>query len=126
VDAVNMQRIFRKLSVPHELRQASNGIVALDLIRKEPCFIPDVILLDWNMPVMDGAEFLKALRTDENLHRIPVYVLSTSDYPPDIATAYEHNVAGYLVKPLSPSKFNAVIERLLNLWDICEFPSEDK
>jgi CheY-like chemotaxis protein len=125
IDAVNMQRIFRKLSVPHDLKYASNGKVALDMIRGDHGFIPDVILLDLNMPVMDGLEFLRELRTDSKMDGTLVYVLSTSDYPADISQAYAHHVAGYLIKPLSPSKFNALMERLILLWDINEFPSED-
>jgi CheY-like chemotaxis protein len=123
VDIVNMQRIFRKLSVPHQLKQASNGKVALEFIRKEPRFIPDVILLDLNMPVMDGLEFLQELRTDSSLDGILIYILSTSDYPHDISQAYAHHVAGYLIKPLSPSKFNAIVESLINVWSVNEFPS---
>lgn len=122
VDIVNLQRIFKKLEVPHELQQASNGHAALELMRAAPAFTPDVILLDLNMPILDGLGFLKELRSDPALQRITVFVLSTSDYPPDVATAYDHNVAGYLVKPLSPAKFTVVIERLLGLWAITEFP----
>lgn len=122
IDTLNMQRIFKKMDVPHRLLHASNGMEALELLRAEPHNRPNVILLDINMPAMNGLEFLKELRADPVLRPIMVFILSTSDYPRDVAIAYSHNVAGYLVKPTSSSKFSNIIESLLNLWAICEFP----
>lgn len=122
MDTLILQRLFKQLHVPHHLTQVSNGQAAMELMRSGDEFIPDVILLDLNMPVMDGWTFLEELRKDPKLHKILVFVFSTSDNPPDIELAYSYHVGGYMVKPLTFSKFKSVVEHLLNLWSMYEFP----
>jgi CheY-like chemotaxis protein len=121
VDVMNVQRSFRKNKVPHRLQIANDGLQALEMLRNNVTAIPQVILLDINMPRMGGLEFLRELRSDPRLHSIAVFIMSTSDNPIDKETAYQYNVAGYIVKPLSAEKFNQAISKLVAFWEICEF-----
>jgi CheY-like chemotaxis protein len=76
--------------------------------------------LDINMPKMNGIEFLKALREDEKLKNISVFVMTTSNEDSDKINAYGLNVAGYILKPLSFEKFISSVSTLKNYWDLCE------
>lgn len=122
VDATSLRRSLDKLKLNHQLRHAPNGRKALDLLQQDPSYRPDVILLDLNMPVMGGLEFLKNLREDPRLKSITVFILSTSDFPPDVAAAYSLNAAGYLVKPFSSMEFNTLLDQLFKLLAVYEFP----
>ena len=82
---------------------------------------PKVILLDINMPKMNGIEFLKEIRRDEKLKNIVVFVMTTSNEDRDKINAYELNVAGYILKPLSFKKFVEAINNLTKYWSIIEF-----
>ncbi|MEM1000385.1 MAG: response regulator, partial [Bacteroidota bacterium] len=119
VDVMNVQRSFRKNGVRHHLRIAHDGLQALEMLRSHAVALPQVILLDINMPRMGGLEFLRELRQDPRLCSIAVFIMSTSDNPIDKATAYQYNVAGYIVKPLSAEKFNQAITKLVAFWEIC-------
>ena len=126
VDVMNVQRAFRKSNVTNPLYLAGNGLEALDLLRRDSGTIPEsgrlIILLDLNMPKMNGIEFLQELRQDPNLMHIPVIVLSTSDEEQDRVNAYNLNVAGYIVKPVTFNKFVDVVAALDRYWTLCEFP----
>ena len=113
VDAMNLRRVFKKLNVKHEVKHVNNGKEALTLMRDEPRYLPNVILLDLNMPILGGFEFLEALRMDADLQH---------DHSADIENAYGLHVAGYFLKPLSPAKYNLVIKRLVEIWAVSEFP----
>ncbi len=121
VEVMNLQRIFRKLEVRHELHAATNGEEALRKLRETPAWHPDLILLDLHMPRMNGHEFLHALRADENLQSIAVYVLTSSDLPQDNEKASQYKVASYVVKPGTPARYNEVIEQLLSVWETTNF-----
>ncbi len=122
VDAMKLQRVFKKLNVNHEVKHVTNGHEALSLMQTEPRYIPNLILLDLNMPVLGGLEFLEALRSDADLKHIAVFVLSASDHSADIQQAHGLHVAGYFLKPLSPSRYSMVIKRLVEIWAVSEFP----
>ncbi|HHG85441.1 MAG TPA: response regulator [Bacteroidetes bacterium] len=122
VDVMNVQRSFRKNKVKHQLHIACDGIDALEQLRGDKVPLPQVILLDINMPRMGGLEFLQELRNDPQLNSIMVFIMSTSANPVDKESAFKYNVAGYIVKPLSGEKFNQALSRLVAFWDICEFP----
>ena len=74
------------------------------------------------MPKMNGLEFLKELRADKDLHTISVFVMTTSNDDKDRFEAYNYNVAGYIVKPISFENFVAAISILNNFWQLCEQP----
>ena len=121
VDIMNVQRTFKKQNVQHRLDVARDGREALLHLRTVGTK-PQVILLDINMPRMNGLEFLRELRADPKLARIAVFVMSTSANPSDKSIAFQFNVAGYIVKPLSSEDFNNSLSCLLRFWEICEFP----
>src|SRR5688572_22590995 len=98
VDIMTLQRAFKKNNISNPLHVAHNGIEALDKLRgtngvDKITPTPRVILLDINMPQMNGLEFLKELRADNNLHTISVFVLTTSNDDKDRIEAYNYNVA---------------------------------
>ncbi len=125
VDVMTVQRAFEKSNVASPLYVASNGLEALAKLRSAESEIPTsrrLILLDLNMPKINGIEFLKELRQDPLLQHIPVIVLTTSAEEKDRVEAYNLHVAGYIVKPVTFHKFIEVIEALNQYWMLCEFP----
>jgi CheY-like chemotaxis protein len=95
--------------------RGTNGIARLNPL-------PRIILLDINMPKMNGLEFLRELRSDPYLKAITVFVMTTSNDDADKIEAYKLNVAGYVLKPLSFEKFVNSISILNNYWKLCEQP----
>lgn len=122
VDVMNVKRAFRKNNVSNPLMVANNGMEALQILRDKNLPIPRIILLDLNMPRMGGIEFLKELRADEELNNITVFVMTTSNEDSDKIDAYNLNVAGYILKPLSMDRFVSAVATLNNYWTLCEFP----
>lgn len=127
VDVMNVKRAFRKNNITHPLYVASNGLEALATLRDEDTSIKipadcRLILLDLNMPKMGGIEFLKHLRTDPDLRTIPVIVLTTSNQDKDRVEAYDLNVAGYILKPVTFASFAETMATLNKYWALCELP----
>lgn len=122
VDVMNVKRAFRKNNISNPLMVAHNGKEALQILRDKSKPIPRIILLDLNMPRMGGIEFLKELRADEELRNLTVFVMTTSNEDSDKIDAYNLNVAGYLLKPLSMDRFVSAMATLNNYWTLCEFP----
>jgi CheY-like chemotaxis protein len=126
VDVMTVQRAFKKGNITNPLFIANNGVEALAMLRGEPgrpSLIPAerrIILLDLNMPKMNGLEFLHELRADANLGHIPVIVLTTSNEERDRVQAYELNVAGYILKPVTFSIFVDLMVTLNKYWTLCE------
>lgn len=127
VDVMNVQRALKKNNITSPLYRAANGIEALTMLRSNQVLTTDplrrlLILLDLNMPKMGGLEFLKELRADPTLRHLPVVILSTSKQDDDLATAYEYNVAGYILKPVTFSNFVETINVLNRYWLLSELP----
>jgi CheY-like chemotaxis protein len=126
VDVMNVKRAFQKNNLTNPLYHAGNGIDALSMLRGAdgllPIPIPRIILLDLNMPRMGGIEFLHELRNDEILKNISVFVMTTSNEDKDKVDAYNLNVAGYILKPLSMENFVSAVSILKNYWTLCEYP----
>ena len=120
IDVMNVKRAFTKNNIKNELFVAGNGVEALDMLRSKIIPLPRIIILDINMPKMNGIEFLKILREDENLKNISVFVMTTSNEDSDKINAYNLNVAGYILKPLSFEKFINSVATLKNFWSLCE------
>jgi len=126
VDAMTVKRALKDLKVTNRLVHSANGEEALDYLRNDDNEKPCVILLDLNMPKMNGIEFLKVAKTDEILKRIPTVVLTTSKDDRDKVESFELNVAGYIVKPVDYKKFVDAI-RIINLyWTLSELPSHEQ
>lgn len=127
VDVMNVQRAFKKNNIQNPLHVAYNGMEALDMLRgtegREKIIpTPRLILLDINMPRMNGLEFLRELRKDPVLRSISVIIMTTSNDDKDKFEAYNLNVAGYIVKPVSFEKFVSAVSVLNTYWQLCEMP----
>ncbi|MBU7582581.1 MAG: response regulator [Nostoc sp. TH1S01] len=128
VDVMNVKRAFKKVNITNPLYLASNGLEALEMLRSEHGKYPSLpnerrlILLDLNMPKMSGIEFLQELRSDPKLCTTPVVVMTTSNQDQDRVQAYNLNVAGYILKPLTFNKFVEAMATLNKYWILCEIP----
>ncbi|MBZ9749969.1 response regulator [Deinococcus sp. HMF7604] len=115
-DVLLTQEAFEEAHFPHLLSHARDGVAALDLLRGPQAIRPDVILLDLNMPRMNGLELLDILKEDEGLRAIPVIVLTTSRAESDIWRSYNLHANAYIPKPVSIAEFVDVIKTLGNFW----------
>ena len=126
VDVMTVKRAFKKGNITSSLYIAGNGLEALAMLRgtpEQPSPIPPerrIILLDLNMPKMNGLEFLHELRADAMIKSIPVVVLTTSNEERDRVEAYDLNVAGYMLKPVTFSVFIELMVTLNKYWTQCE------
>ena len=123
IDVMNVRRAFEKANIRDPLFHAGDGLEALDMLRGGD--FPSkrrLVLLDLNMPRMNGIEFLHALRTDPALQSTAVVVLTTSEAERDQIDAYDLNVAGYLVKPLRFAAFVELMMALNRYWTLMEMP----
>lgn len=123
VDVMNVRRAFERNRITNPLFVAGDGIEALDMLRNGR--VPEekrIVLLDLNMPRMSGIEFLRELRKDEALMHTPVVVLTTSNDERDKIEAYNLNVAGYLLKPVTFINFVELMAALNKYWTLVELP----
>jgi CheY-like chemotaxis protein len=126
VDIEAIRRAFRKHGLSNPISIARDGHEALALLRGETAEklgSPYMILLDLNMPRMNGHEFLDELRADDKLCDSIVFVLTTSDSDADKQAAYSRLVSGYMVKHRVGEEFDALVSLLSSYWNIVEFPS---
>ncbi len=128
VDVMNVKRAFHKGNITNPLYTAANGLEALEMLRGNHSQSPAIpaerrlILLDLNMPKMGGIEFLQQLRADPHLSRTPVVVVTTSNQDRAQVSAYQLNVAGYILKPVTFVSFVEVMATLNKYWALCEMP----
>jgi two-component system, chemotaxis family, response regulator Rcp1 len=111
---------FKEGRVSNMLLVASDGIEAMARLRRQGAYLdaprPDLILLDLNIPKMDGRQVLTEIKADPNLKRIPVVVLTTSKAEEDIVRTYDLNANCYITKPVDFDKFLAVIKSIDEFW----------
>lgn len=113
------QVAFEEAAFPHELHVASDGVEALAFLRHEngqTNVTPDVILMDLNMPRLNGMETLDIIKADPKLRRIPVIVLTTSRADEDIWRSYDLHANAYIPKPVSISEFVDIIRNFEHFW----------
>ena len=129
VDVKTVKRAFNQYNLANPLYVVANGAEALAFLRRQGAYAepadaprPGLILLDLNMPVMSGLEFLQAVKNDDDLRSIPVIVLTSSKEESDLIASYELSVAGYIVKPVDFKKFLDVVRALDAYWSLCELP----
>jgi len=122
VDAMTVKRAIEDLGSKDTLVRSANGEEALDYLRNETNKRPRLILLDLNMPKMNGIEFLKHIKADNVLKRVPVIVLTTSMEDQDILRSFELSIAGYVVKPLDYKKFVEIIRTISQYWALSQLP----
>ncbi|MDO9422748.1 MAG: response regulator [Methylobacter sp.] len=123
VDTMVVRRALKELHVANRLEYVENGEEALAYLRDPAREWPCLILLDLNMPVMNGIEFLQAVKVDSELKRIPVVVLTTSDEQKDKVESFELGVAGYMRKPVDYQQFVEIIRTIDAYWTISESPA---
>jgi CheY-like chemotaxis protein len=115
-----IQRALKRMSAPIELHAASDGLDALSFLRCEPPYAdaprPDLILLDLNMPRMNGHQFLVELKRDDQLKVIPTVILSTSAFEPDVYGAYREHASAYLTKPFYIHEHPERTKCFLDFW----------
>jgi CheY-like chemotaxis protein len=123
---MNVKRAFKKNNISNPLHVAHNGIEALEMLQGSNLDVripsPRVILLDINMPRMGGIEFLTELRKHPEHRSASVFVMTTSNEESDKIAAYDLNVAGYILKPLSFEGFTSAVSILNHYWHLCEMP----
>lgn len=128
IDAEAIQRAFRKARIANPVEHVSDGIEALERLLgsngKDALHRPYLILLDLNMPRMNGIEFLEEMRKSKDLLDNVVFVLTTSDDDQDKLQAYEKQVAGYIVKTKAGEDFVNLIGMLDHYWRVVELPPE--
>ena len=122
VDALTVKRALKELRITNPLQVAGNGEEGLDYLRDKNSQQPSIILLDLNMPRMNGIEFLQIVKQDDELRRIPVVVLTTSSEHPDKIESFNLGIAGYMSKPVDYTKFIEVIRTIDLYWTLSELP----
>ena len=119
IETMKMRRTVSKLEVKHDITEAKNGEEALQML-KGGTKLPDIILLDLNMPRMRGIEFLTILKNDENFKYLPTIVLTTSQNRADLLECYKIGIAGYIIKPLKYEDYEDRLKKVLEYWQVNE------
>jgi CheY-like chemotaxis protein len=122
VDAMTVKRALGELGVSNPLEVRGNGEEGLEYLRDEASSPPCIILLDLNMPRMNGIEFLQTVKRDEKLRRIPVVILTTSQAEQDKVASFDLSVAGYIVKPVDYIQFVEAVRTVDLYWTLSELP----
>ena len=122
VDTMTVRRALKELHVMNPLQHVENGEEALNFLRNPANPRPCLILLDLNMPIMGGIEFLQIAKKDESLKGIPVVVLTTSEEQEDKVESFQLGVAGYMRKPVDYPQFVETIRTIDAYWTISELP----
>ncbi|WP_288410237.1 response regulator [uncultured Herbaspirillum sp.] len=122
IDVMGVRRALEKLRIANPSFRARDGLEALDMLRGGTLPSPSIVLLDLNMPRMNGIEFLRELRADKMLTKTVVFVLTTSKADEDMAMAYEKHIAGYMTKSTINRDFMSAIGLLEHYWRIVELP----
>ncbi|AQR66839.1 two-component system response regulator [Aquaspirillum sp. LM1] len=119
-DAHLVRLAFEEGHVLADLHHVLDGVEAFAFLRREGDYAhaptPELILLDLNMPRMDGRQFLRKIKDDPTLHTLPVVVLTTSDAERDMLDSYDHFAAGYIVKPVDVDDFIKVVRGIGDYW----------
>ncbi len=122
IDILAVQRAIKELGAHNPLQIAKHGSEALHLLRRGNN-LPGIILLDLNMPHMNGIEFLEQLKQDKDLRQIPTVVLTTSSDEEDRQTCFALGVAGYMIKPVEYTDFISMLRTILEYWSLSELPN---
>lgn len=120
VDVMTVRRALKGLGAVNPLDHVVDGVEALAFLRNPVNVRPGLILLDLNMPRMNGVEFLAEIKADEGLRAIPVVVLTTSKEEADRTASYGQSVAGYMVKPVDYPQFVDIMRVVRDYWITCE------
>lgn len=123
VDRMTVKRAMRKLKIKNALHTAENGEEALHYLQNNVDKLPCIILLDINMPRMNGIEFLEIIKGKPIFRKIPVIVLTTSEEAQDRMDMFDLSAAGYIIKPVNFSHFLEVMDTIRKYWSLSKFPN---
>lgn len=115
IEVMMFNRVIQKIGINHRLIEANNGENALEILNAKE-IIPDIILLDLNMPKLNGVDFLRILKNDEHFKHIPTIVFTTSNNYRDISECYNIGIAGYIIKPLKYDDYLVLVKKTLDYW----------
>lgn len=126
-----VSRFFEKAKVTNQINKVKDGEEALDYLHQRGEFedsddapAPDLILLDLNLPRIDGREVLEKMKSNEDLREIPVIVLTTSEEDEDVHRSYDLGASSYIVKPVDMAQFSDVVQAIENYWfQVVKLPS---
>ncbi len=122
VDAMTVRRALKEVNVTNPVAVAGNGEEALEYLRNNANERPCIILLDLNMPKMNGIEFLRVAKQDGMLRAVPVVVLTTSRGEREKVESFNLGVAGYMIKPVDYRQFVEMMRTIDLYWTISELP----
>ncbi|MBN2137741.1 MAG: response regulator [Sedimentisphaerales bacterium] len=122
IDAMTVKRALKELNVANQLVRKCDGEQALEYLREHEGPKPCLILLDLNMPKMNGLEFLEAIKADEKFRAIPVIALTTSGEQSDIIASFRLGVAGYMVKSVDYAQFLETMRVVDEYWSLSKMP----
>lgn len=118
-DVILTRRAFQEAKIANQLQVAMSGEEAVEMLSREgewKDLLPDIILLDLNLPQMNGQDVLKFIKESEHLRHIPVVILSSSNAEQDVVRSYNLHANGYVVKPVSLASFHEVVQKLEQFW----------
>lgn len=115
IEVMKLERTLSKVESKHKVIKAANGEEALEVLNSGQK-LPDIILLDLNMPRMSGIEFLQVVKEDIILQYLPTIILTTSENRADLLRCYQLGIAGYIIKPLKYEDYESRIKLLLQYW----------
>ena len=119
IEVMKFKRTLTSLNLNHTVIIANNGNHALEILKKKDN-LPNIILLDLNMPMINGIEFLTILKKDEELKFIPTIILTTSNNQNDLLECYNVGISGYVLKPLKYKDYISRVKQILSYWSINE------
>lgn len=123
IEVMKFNRVLKNLEQVHKIIEANNGEEALKIL-KNKVIIPDIIVLDLNMPKINGIEFLSILKADDVLKYIPAIVLTTSNNHRDLLAFYRIGIAGYMLKPLKYEEYVDKVKKMIEYWSVNELISQ--
>lgn len=123
IEVMKFNRVLKNLEQVHKIIEANNGEEALEIL-KNKVIIPDIIVLDLNMPKINGIEFLSILKADDVLKYIPAIVLTTSNNHRDLLAFYRIGIAGYMLKPLKYEDYVDKVKKMIEYWSVNELISQ--
>ncbi|MBC3841520.1 response regulator [Streptacidiphilus sp. 4-A2] len=122
-DALLVEEALRTRGTTRSVVRVADGVAALELLRDPRATRPDLIVVDLNMPRMNGCELLDVLKADQQLKTIPVVVLTTSDAPDDVRAAYQRHANAYITKPVNLDDFVRAVRSIDAFFlDTAELP----
>lgn len=119
IEVMKFNRVVGSMKINHKIIEANNGEDAIEILKIKDV-VPDIIVLDLNMPKINGIEFLGILKADDYLKYIPTIILSTSNNQKDLLECYRIGIAGYVIKPLKYDDYVERITKLIEYWSVNE------